>query len=47
MDVTTVDLEDGKPWGFNNPQKRANAKAVVEGKAVLAVAVSPMCAVFS
>ena len=35
MDLTTVDPKDGKPWEFNNPEKRARAKSLVQGKTAL------------
>ena len=47
LDLTTVDPDDGRPWDFNNPAKRAKAMDMVIGKKALLLIGSPMCKAFS
>jgi hypothetical protein len=46
LDLTTLDT-DGKPWDFNDEQKREKAKKMIKEKKALLLIGSPMCAAFS
>ena len=47
LDLTGCDQDDGKPWDFNDRDKRAKAMDMVLGKKALLVIGSPMCKSFS
>ena len=47
LDITGCDPDDGKPWDFNDPKKRAKAMDMVLGKRALLVVGSPRCKSFS
>ena len=42
LDITTRDY-DGKPWDFNDPEKRERALALIDSKKALLLIGSPMC----
>jgi hypothetical protein len=47
LDLSVVDPDDGKPWDFNDPQKRSKAlKRVFTERSLLLIG-SPMCSSFS
>ena len=43
LDLTADDPDDGKPWDFNQQDKRDKAEEIVKGKRALLVISSPMC----
>ena len=47
LDLTTIDPDDGMPWNFDDPSKRAKAKQLVHTRRSLLVIGSPMCSAFS
>ena len=47
LDLTAVDPDDGLPWDFDNPEKRAKAKQLVQTRKSLLLVGSPMCSAFS
>ena len=47
FDLTTHDPDDGRPWDFNDPEKRSKAEEIIRTKRCLLLVGSPMCAAFS
>ena len=47
LDLTTNDPDDGRPWDFNDPDKAAKARGIIENKQVVLLIGSPMCTAFS
>ena len=47
LDLTVEDPDDGKPWDFNNPEKRDKAERMIRDKRGLLLIGSPMCSAFS
>ena len=47
LDVTMVDPDDGMPWDFNLPSKRAKARRKIEVQKPFQLIGSPMCTAFS
>ncbi len=43
LDITTVDPEDGKPWDFDQPEKRKKARELLRQQRPLFLIGSPMC----
>ena len=47
FDLTTVDPDDGQPWDFNDPAKRAKARRMLREQRPFLIIGSPMCRYFS
>ena len=47
LDLTTRDVDDGKPWDFSNKEKRKKAAMLLEQDKPLLLVVSPMCGPFN
>ena len=47
LDLTVIDPDDGLPWDFDNPKKRAKAMAKVREEEPTLLIGSPMCRAFS
>ena len=47
FDLTQKDPDDGKPWGFNDPNKASKSKRWIDSNTPLLLIGSPMCAAFS
>ena len=47
LDLTTVDPDDGRPWDFSDPEKRAKARKMLERDGPVLLVVCPMCSAFS
>ena len=47
LDLSAVDPDDGKPWDFNDPEKRRKALKKVFTERSLLLIGSPMCSSFS
>ncbi len=47
LDLTVIDPDDGQPWDFDNPEKRAKALRKVQREKPMLLIGSPMCTAFS
>ena len=47
LDLTVLDEDDGLPWDFDNPEKKAKAKSLVNTVKPKFLIGSPMCRAFS
>ena len=47
LDLTTVDPDDGQPWDFSIPEKRAKVRAMISKDGPVLLVVCPMCGAFS
>ena len=47
LDLSVCDPDDGRPWDFNDPEKRKKALALVFTRRSLLLIGSPMCSAFS